>query len=90
VPAAGLSPITGAQRPLGTMIVYGFPNRKLEAELELAIGLGPTQQLYETELPIADCRFIARTAAGAGRAFAPRKSTWARRTQRSTKNRSTT
>ena len=42
MPAAGLSPITGAQRPLGTMIVYGFPNRKLEAELELAIGLGAT------------------------------------------------
>jgi sugar phosphate isomerase/epimerase len=42
VPAAEMSSKKGAQRPLGTMIVYGFPNRQLEAELGLAIGLGAT------------------------------------------------
>ena len=29
-----------AGRPLGTMITYGFPEQELEAELELALGIG--------------------------------------------------
>ncbi len=31
-----------AVRPLGTMIIYGFPERELDAELDIALGIGAT------------------------------------------------
>ncbi len=70
-------------RPLGTMVIYGFPERELDAELDIALGIGASvleilpdwSRFPDPELvrnrgrQIGDSPSTVRTAAGEGGPF---------------------
>ena len=82
------------ERPLGTMITYGYPEIELDDELNLAtadwrLGAGdpsgvesacPIRHWSAGDRPIVVCRFIVHTAAGAGERSGRGESTWDRST----------
>jgi sugar phosphate isomerase/epimerase len=75
-----------AARPLGTMIIYGFPEQELEPELEIALGIGASVlEILPDWSAFPDRELVRKQAADRGLAIHSAHGCWGGRTIRASR-----